>query len=586
MRALRERSLNERALAVTLVFAVVLDGILAVLFWWCVPVVIASSQEKSALLADIARDYNASAPRVAGRCVHITVNRKASGEAEEALATDWDPRVDGEPPVVWSPAATSWTVLLRQHRSSRGVPDLLPATTPSIMQSPLVIAMPKPMAAALGWPDKAVGWSDVLTLARDPGGWSRVGHPEWGAFRLGKTNPTFSTSGLHALVGSYFAATGRPPVEADMTSPAVVEFVRDVESSVVHYGDSVSTFLVNLLDADRRGEELKYVSAIATEEKQVVDYNDGNPLSLATPTELPPKTQLVAFYPKEGTLVADHPYAILGASWVDAAQREAAEAFRGYLLSEPVQLRFANAAFRSHDGAPGPRIKESNGVLPGWSGLVLRPPVGPLLERMQRSWNDLRKRARILIAIDVSAPMREPLAGGGTKLGLAKQAAAAALATDQLAPDDDVGVWTFTGGASSAAPYRELAPVGPLASRREAIKALIGDLDAEAGDTPLYATTRAAIRHIAERFDRKRIDAVILMTSGRNKDRDDDLIDLLRALRSQPEDTWVRVFGVTYGTTADASTVQQIAKASRAAAYEALDSATIRRVIAAVLSNF
>jgi hypothetical protein len=43
MRALRERSLNERALAVTLVFAVVLDGILAVLFWWCVPVVIASS---------------------------------------------------------------------------------------------------------------------------------------------------------------------------------------------------------------------------------------------------------------------------------------------------------------------------------------------------------------------------------------------------------------------------------------------------------------------------------------------------------------------------------------------------------------
>ena len=94
------------------------------------------------------------------------------------------------------------------------------------------------------------------------------------------------------------------------------------------------------------------------------------------------------------------------------------------------------------------------------------------------------------------------------------------------------------------------------------------------------------MRHVAERFDPKRIDAVILMTSGRNRDRDDDLTDLLRVLGSQPEGTWVRVFGVTYGTTADASTTEQIARASRGAAYEALDSATIRRVIAAVLSNF
>ena len=149
MRALRQRSLNERALAVTLVFAVVLDGILALLFAWCVPVVIASSQEKSALLVEIAGDYNALRPRVGTRCVRITVNRMASGQVEEALATDWDPRTDGDPPVVWSPAATSWTVLLRQHRLSRGVPDVLPPTTPSIMQSPLVLAMPKPMAVSL-----------------------------------------------------------------------------------------------------------------------------------------------------------------------------------------------------------------------------------------------------------------------------------------------------------------------------------------------------------------------------------------------------------------------------------------------------
>jgi len=34
------------------------------------------------------------------------------------------------------------------------------------------------------------------------------GHPEWGAFTLGKTNPHFSTSGLNATVGTYFAVYG------------------------------------------------------------------------------------------------------------------------------------------------------------------------------------------------------------------------------------------------------------------------------------------------------------------------------------------------------------------------------------------
>ncbi len=62
------------------------------------------------------------------------------------------------------------------------------------MNTPLVIAMPKPMAEALGWPDKALGWSDILALATDPAGWAAYGHPEWGPFRLGKTNPNFSTA--------------------------------------------------------------------------------------------------------------------------------------------------------------------------------------------------------------------------------------------------------------------------------------------------------------------------------------------------------------------------------------------------------
>src|SRR5438128_1193006 len=89
--------------------------------------------------------------------------------------------------------------------SGRGQPEFGLADA---ARTPLVIAMPKPMAQTLGWPSKPIGWSDILALAKDPRGWQRYGKP-YGAFKLGKTNPNFSTSGLNATVGAYFAATQR-----------------------------------------------------------------------------------------------------------------------------------------------------------------------------------------------------------------------------------------------------------------------------------------------------------------------------------------------------------------------------------------
>jgi Ca-activated chloride channel family protein len=341
---------------------------------------------------------------------------------------------------------------------------------------------------------------------------------------------------------------------------------------------------VNLLDADRRGASLTFVSAIAMAEKEVRDYNNGDPLSTGI-AGVGPRVPLVAIYPKEGTLVADHPYAILNAPWVDDVEREAAGAFLSHLLGPAVQARFADAAFRDHAGTPGHEINAANGLQPLEPRSQVRLPEGPVLDRMQRSWNDLRKRAHLLMAIDLSRPMGEPLVPGGeTKLALAKQVASAAL--EQLAADDDVGIWVF-GQASSEAPYREIAPVAPLASRREQLRTLIADLSASTQATPLFAMTRAGVRSLAERFDPKRINAVVLLTTGRNEDpRDVDRQGLLRDLQSQTEAKFVRVFAVTYGSSADAESMQLIAKASRAAVYVATDPKSIGRVITNILSNF
>ena len=189
------------------------------------------------------------------------------------------------------------------------------------MQTPLVIAMPKPMADALGYPETPVGWEDILRLATSEEGWAAYGHPEWGPFRLGKTNPNFSTSGLSALIAQAYAATGKTSglSAEDLDNPSTEEFATGVESAVVHYGDITITFLNNWYRTDREGTSLTYASAVAVEEKSVIDYNAGNPDGVLDPGERPrkPRIPLVAVYPKEGTLYSDNPFFVLDAAWVD-----------------------------------------------------------------------------------------------------------------------------------------------------------------------------------------------------------------------------------------------------------------------------
>ena len=78
------------------------------------------------------------------------------------------------------------------------------------MLTPLVIAMPQPMAEALGCPDEPLGFADLAALAKTPRAGPRR-PPRVGPFRLGKTNPNYSTSGLNFTIAEYYAATGKTP---------------------------------------------------------------------------------------------------------------------------------------------------------------------------------------------------------------------------------------------------------------------------------------------------------------------------------------------------------------------------------------
>ncbi len=321
----------------------------------CVAVYTAVSSEKIRLMSDLAAEFNDSDAEVAdGTCIYVEVQSKASGLGATLLAEGWDELADGPRPVIWSPASSAWGSVVNQRRADAGLPPIVGEGSP-FMVTPLVIAMPEPMAAALGWPDEPIGWSDILALATGEQGWAAFGHPEWGDFRLGKTNPNFSTSGLSALIAQTYAAAGKTENlnTEDLARPAVVDFGAGVESAVVHYGDTTLTFMNNWYKADQRGAALGYVAAAAVEEKSVIDYNSGNPDGRLDPGEepRPPKVKLVAIYPEEGTLYSDNPLFVVDDEWVDDRQREGAAAFIDFVQLEDNQRKVLEFGFRP--GNPG-----------------------------------------------------------------------------------------------------------------------------------------------------------------------------------------------------------------------------------------
>ena len=214
----------------------------------CLHVAVTASSEKAALVTQIAGDFARSGAQVDGRCVVADVTSKASGGAMQALANGWD---DG------STDRGPWCGRRPRRRglssSTNGRPiraDLVANQGTPFMNSPLVIAMPQPMAEALGWPDKALGWSDVLSLATSPTGLGGLRPSGVGRVQARQDQPE--------LLDERALGPDRPELRRHRQDPAtsrtedlakadVEQYNRSVESAVVHYGDTTLTFLQQLV---------------------------------------------------------------------------------------------------------------------------------------------------------------------------------------------------------------------------------------------------------------------------------------------------------------------------------------------------
>ena len=227
-----------------------------------VPFAYSSNLEE--LMTALIPEFNDARIKAGGDPVYVDGVPASSGDAETKIAR-------GQlQPAAWSPASSLWGLLLNQEADKQFVA----ARNPSLAESPVVIAMWEPLARALGWPVKPIGFADILRLATTDSHWSKYGKPTFGTFKLGHTNPDFSTAGLSFVAAQYYTAAGKREglTLADVQRPAIRAKVRAIEQSIVHYGDK-GEFFAQQLAAHGPG----YASAVAMEETTLIDFNQKRP---------------------------------------------------------------------------------------------------------------------------------------------------------------------------------------------------------------------------------------------------------------------------------------------------------------------
>jgi Ca-activated chloride channel family protein len=349
------------------------------------------------------------------------------------------------------------------------------------------------MAEALGYPEQQVGWADLLKLAISPNGWADYGKPQWGRFRFGHTHPDFSNSGLQAVVAIAYAGAGkqRGLTPEDIAKPEVQDFMRQIESSIAHYGRSTG-FFGNAMG--QRGTA--YLSAAVVYENVVIEQNSD--VQKRNRLEFP----VVAIYPKEGTFLTDHPACIPDAPYMTAELREAADLYRKFLLQEAQQRRALEFGFRPADPTiplTAPFLPE-NGVDPRQPQTTLAVPSAATIRAIRDLWGQSKRPVNLTMVFDVSGSMRERNRMENARTG-------AAAFVDQLGDTDRLTLIAFN---DSQTLIFDNLQVGP---NRERMKRDILSL-IPGGGTALFDSIAFAIERQQDRLSRDAINAIVVLTDG------------------------------------------------------------------------
>ncbi len=454
---------------------------------------------------------------------------------------------NGAQPTLWIPDNEVWASVLTDQGNGDYGDDCV-----SVAESPLVIAMWRPVAEALGWPGRQLGWLDIGSLAADPTAWDYYSGGQFGdLLRLGHTHPGLSGSGANTLLALVQAAESTTDAvsTADIEEPIVQASVSAFEGAVSWFSSSTGSLASTMQD---RG--IEFLGAAVMYESDVVNYGGDDP-------------GMVPVYPFEGTFIATHPACIHEA--VDAEATEAARLFRDFLLSEEgQQLALARGLRPVNDAVPaGAPLDESRGVDLEEPAAVFNQPSVATIYAVQELWQSARKDLNLVMAIDVSGSMR------GDKIDNVRVAAEQFI--NQMGDDDYLTIIAFATQPSVLAQHQRLG------DNREGLVQIIRNLQAE-GDTALYDAIGDAAGIIEQTRSPETSNAIMVLSDGQDTysfryNFNDELMGLAAA-----NDT--TVFTIGYGGDANERVLESLAlssngnffqgdEASIAAIYEEMSAA-------------
>jgi Ca-activated chloride channel family protein len=448
-------------------------------------------------------------------------------------------------PDLISPASAAFIKLGNAQSQSKYGKDLI-GSTDNLLLSPVVIAMWKPMAEALGWGKKPIGWSDILSLARNQKGWDAYGFPQWGRFKFGHTHPQFSNSGLMSLFAEVYAATGKTAglSVADVAKPHTAEFLSGIERSVVHYGSSTGFFGRQMFSSGPQ-----YLSAAVLYENMVIESYSQNNLPFP----------VVAVYPKEGTFWSDHPIGVVEREWVTPERREAAKAYIQYLLQKPQQEKAIAYGFRpgSVDVPLASPIDQAHGVNPQEPKTTLEVPSVPVIDSIMNLWQEKKKAANVVLVLDTSGSMND-----NGKIQNAREGAKQLV--ELLSDNDSLSLLPFNSKASWAS--QDL----PIKTGKQNLLHSIDSLFA-GGGTALYDSIDMGYQHLLDESnggDPNAILSVVVLTDGADTESKMSLSGLMQHVQYDGERHNIHVFTIAYGSDAKKDILARIAEATQAKSYE------------------
>ena len=497
--------------------------------------------EKERWINEVTDKFNREDHRAqGGKRIFVRAIPMGSGECiDEALN-------GGRQPHLISPASGAFIKLGNAESQSKTGHELI-GSTENLVLSPVVIAMWKPMAEAIGWGKKPIGWSDILALASSQKGWSAYGYSQWGQFKFGHTHPEYSNSGLISLFAEVYAATGKTAglTVADVDKPRTAEFVQGIERSVVHYGSSTGFFGRKMFAS---GPE--YLSAAVLYENMVIEsYDSGDKLAFP----------VVAIYPKEGTFWSDHPVGVVERDWVTPAHREAAKVYIQYLLQRPQQERAITYGFRpgAVDVPVTTPIDQAHGVDPQEPKTTLEVPSVAVMDAILKLFDQRKKAANVVLVLDTSGSMNDD-----KKIQNAREGAKQLV--NLLSPADHLSLVPFNTKINWA------ATDVPISSGRDDLLRTIDSLFA-GGGTALYDSIDAAYQHLLQEQKQpgqeSRILSVVVLTDGADTESNMKLNDLMQRIQYDGETRAIHVFTIAYGKDARKDVLKQIADATQANSY-------------------